>query len=83
MYSLLQGILSSVYLDGIILHKWKTYKIPFANLNEIQNTNPSIQASYSGFFDISARKSLKEQYGMIQSTHLKYHYEVHTVRKLG
>ncbi|PON96156.1 Beta-galactosidase 1-like [Trema orientale] len=57
-----KGILSSVYLDGRVLHKWKMYKIPFANLNAIPKTNPIIQASYSVLFDISARKKLKEKY---------------------
>ncbi|XP_030490612.2 beta-galactosidase 17 [Cannabis sativa] len=56
-----KGILSSVYLDGSILSKWKMYKIPIPNLNEIPENNPIKQASYSRVFDISARKKLKEK----------------------
>lgn len=32
-----QGILSSVYLDGQILHGWKMIPIPFHNLNQMPN----------------------------------------------
>ncbi|KAH7547160.1 hypothetical protein FEM48_Zijuj01G0280000 [Ziziphus jujuba var. spinosa] len=57
-----KGILSSVYLDHKILKRWKMYKIPFINLNEVPKSNPIIQAAYSGIINISARKELKEKY---------------------
>ncbi|KAF3450599.1 hypothetical protein FNV43_RR06688 [Rhamnella rubrinervis] len=57
-----KGILSSVYLDGRILRKWKMYTMPFINLNEVPKFNPFSQAAYSGFISISARKRLKEKH---------------------
>lgn len=39
------------------------YKIPLANLNATPRPNPILEASYSRFVDISARKRLKEKPG--------------------
>lgn len=38
-----QGILSSVYLDGQILHGWKMIPIPFHNLNQVPTLSFEIQ----------------------------------------
>ncbi|ESQ27891.1 hypothetical protein EUTSA_v10018211mg [Eutrema salsugineum] len=38
-----KGILSSVYLDGQILHGWKMIPIPFHNLNQMPNLSFEIQ----------------------------------------
>lgn len=65
-----KGILSSVYLDGTILYKWKMYKIPLANLNDTPRTNPILEALHSGFIDVTARKRLKEKSSRILNTHL-------------
>lgn len=59
-----QGILSSVFLDGRILHKWRMYTMPFTNLNEVPKFSPSILAAYTGLISTSSRKRLKEKYGM-------------------
>lgn len=72
-----QGILSSVYLDGKILDKWKMYKIPLVNLNESPKTNTILQASYSGLIDKSARKKLKEKSGMTQNTRSRTSFELY------
>ncbi|KAL1217623.1 Beta-galactosidase 17 [Cardamine amara subsp. amara] len=40
-----KGILSSVYLDGQILHGWKMIKIPFHNLNQVPNLSFEMQHS--------------------------------------
>ncbi|KAJ9179335.1 hypothetical protein P3X46_011138 [Hevea brasiliensis] len=42
-----KGILSSVYLDGRILHGWKMISIPFNNLNEVPKNNLITQVSHS------------------------------------
>lgn len=60
----LQGILSSVYLDGKALHGWKMYSIPFHNLNEVPKINPIIQVASSGSVQQSARKKLEHKHGM-------------------
>ena len=55
----LQGILSSVYLDGRSLHPWKMILIPLNNLNEVSKTNPIIQIAYSEFTEVSAHGRAK------------------------
>uniref|UniRef100_A0A2N9HLX8 Beta-galactosidase n=1 Tax=Fagus sylvatica TaxID=28930 RepID=A0A2N9HLX8_FAGSY len=55
-----KGILSSVYLDGRVLHRWKMLPFPLNNLNEVPKTNPIIQDSYSEFKKKSARRKAKE-----------------------
>ncbi|XP_016169851.1 beta-galactosidase 17 [Arachis ipaensis] len=42
-----KGILSSVYLDGEILHRWKMFPIPLHNLNEVPTHNGIMQVAYS------------------------------------
>ncbi|KAJ0008036.1 hypothetical protein Pint_28945 [Pistacia integerrima] len=59
-----KGILSSVYLDGKVLHGWKMYSIPFHNLNEVPKINPIIQVASSGSIQQSARKKLEHKHGM-------------------
>ncbi|XP_054780948.1 beta-galactosidase 17 isoform X2 [Prosopis cineraria] len=44
-----KGILSSVYLDGEILHGWRMLPIPLHNLNEVPTFNPIMQAAFSTF----------------------------------
>lgn len=61
----LQGILSSVYLDGRVLRGWKMYLLPLTNLNENPKVNPIIQATESGFITMSTRKKLKPKSGML------------------
>uniref|UniRef100_A0A5B7BUK6 Beta-galactosidase n=1 Tax=Davidia involucrata TaxID=16924 RepID=A0A5B7BUK6_DAVIN len=56
-----KGILSSVYLDGKLLHRWKMLSIPFHNLNEVQKINPVIWVAYSEFTKISATKKSKDK----------------------
>ncbi|KAK9923630.1 hypothetical protein M0R45_032037 [Rubus argutus] len=58
-----KGILSSVYLDGRVLHGWKMYSLPLINLNENPNINPIIQTAYSGFITMPTRKKLKPKSG--------------------
>ncbi|XP_031263428.1 beta-galactosidase 17 isoform X1 [Pistacia vera] len=60
-----KGILSSVYLDGKVLHGWKMYSIPFHNLNEVPKINPIIQVASSGSIQQSARKKLEHKHGTI------------------
>ncbi|KAM7480561.1 hypothetical protein LguiA_028774 [Lonicera macranthoides] len=60
-----KGILSSVYLDGIPMLKWKMLSVPFHNLNEAQKINPIFQDAYSSFIRMSARKKLKHDLGFI------------------
>ncbi|KAK9282493.1 hypothetical protein L1049_005412 [Liquidambar formosana] len=55
-----KGILSSVYLDGSILHRWKMILIPIQNLNEVQKINPLFQVAFSRFIKMSALKKLKD-----------------------
>jgi hypothetical protein len=67
---LLQGILSSVYLDGNKVQGWKMFPIPLHNLNEVSNYNPIIQAAYSAFGEKStSRKRLLNKSGMYQNTY--------------
>lgn len=62
---LVQGILSSVYLDGNRVQGWKMFPIPLHNLNEVPTYNPITQASDSAFSVISAsRKRLMYKSGM-------------------
>lgn len=61
----LQGILSSVYLDGRVLRGWKMYLLPLTNLNENPKVNPIIQATESGFITMSTHKKLKPKSGML------------------
>ncbi|XP_010471343.1 PREDICTED: beta-galactosidase 17-like isoform X2 [Camelina sativa] len=49
-----KGILSSVYLDGQILHGWKMIPIPFHNLNQMPN--PS--------FEMHCTKKRSEQFNL-------------------
>ncbi|KAG2728794.1 hypothetical protein I3760_01G220900 [Carya illinoinensis] len=55
-----KGILSSVYLDGRILHQWKMVSIPLNNLNKVLRANPIIQVAYSELTKTSARRKAKE-----------------------
>ncbi|XP_044478764.1 beta-galactosidase 17-like isoform X1 [Mangifera indica] len=55
-----KGILSSVYLDGKVLHGWKMYPIPLHNLNEVPKIN-TIQVVSSGSIQQSARKKLEHK----------------------
>jgi hypothetical protein len=67
---LLQGILSSVYLDGNKVQGWKMFPIPLHNLNEVSNYNPIVQAAYSAFGEKStSRKRLLNKSGMCQNTY--------------
>lgn len=59
-----KGILSSVYLDGKPLLKWKMLPIHLSNLNEPQKTNPIFEKPYSSFIRSSTRKSLKSSLGV-------------------
>lgn len=57
-----KGILSSVYLDGRPLYKWKMLPISLDNVIESQNVNPIIlNATTTEFLRKSARKRLKDQ----------------------
>lgn len=49
-----QGILSSVYLDGQILHGWKMIPIPFHNLNQVPTLSFEMQLTKkrSGKFEL-------------------------------
>ncbi|XP_059640002.1 beta-galactosidase 17 [Cornus florida] len=58
-----KGILSSVYLDGKLLHGWKMFSVPFHKLNEVQKINPVIDVAYSEFTKIHTRKKLKDRSG--------------------
>ncbi|THF94274.1 hypothetical protein TEA_023425 [Camellia sinensis var. sinensis] len=55
------GILSSVYLDGKILKRWKIFSVPFQNLNEKQKVNPIIEIAYSEIITSTAHKKLKDR----------------------
>ncbi|GMP35104.1 hypothetical protein CsSME_00007698 [Camellia sinensis var. sinensis] len=56
-----KGILSSVYLDGKILKRWKMFSVPFQNLNEKQKVNPIIEIAYSEIITSTAHKKLKDR----------------------
>lgn len=57
-----QGILSSVYLDGRPLQKWKMLPISLQNLNEAQRVNPIIlNTTTNAFLRRSARKKLRNR----------------------
>ncbi|MBA0633795.1 hypothetical protein Godav_024441 [Gossypium davidsonii] len=60
-----KGILSSVYVDGSVLKRWKMISIPFHNLNEVPKFNPVIQVT-SKFHKVSAGKKLEHKSGMSQ-----------------
>ncbi|KAA3489249.1 Beta-galactosidase 17-like protein [Gossypium australe] len=55
-----KGILSSVYVDGSVLKRWKMISIPFHNLNEVPKFNPVIQVA-SKFHEVSAGKNLEHK----------------------
>lgn len=56
-----KGILSSVYLDGRPLYKWKMLPISFENVDEAQNINPDILNATAGeFLKRSSRKKSKD-----------------------
>lgn len=55
----LQGILSSVYMDGRILHQWKLLSVPLNNLNKIPSANPIFQVAYSELTKTSARRKAR------------------------
>ncbi|KAK9022655.1 hypothetical protein V6N11_002902 [Hibiscus sabdariffa] len=55
-----KGILSSVYVDGRVLKRWKMISIPFHNLNEVPKFNPIIRIA-SEFHEVSARKKLEHK----------------------
>ncbi|CAK7356865.1 unnamed protein product [Dovyalis caffra] len=60
-----KGILSSVYLDGRILHRWKMISIPFQNLNEVPKINPILQVAHSRSITVSTQTKLKDQSGNV------------------
>ncbi|XAR67615.1 Beta-galactosidase [Bertholletia excelsa] len=73
-----KGILSSVYVDGKSLHGWKTFSVPFQNLNDKQKVNPIINFSFSELITSAYQKlednSSKEPafytgYFMVDNTH--------------
>ncbi|CAH2049146.1 unnamed protein product [Thlaspi arvense] len=73
-----EGILSSVYVDGKSLHGWKTFSVPFQNLNDKQKVNPIINFSFSELITSAYQKlednSSKEPafytgYFMVDNTH--------------
>ncbi|XP_052176984.1 beta-galactosidase 17 isoform X2 [Diospyros lotus] len=53
-----KGILSSVYLDGEILHGWKTFSVPFQNLEKA----PIEPAFYAGCFTVNNLSQLKDTF---------------------
>ncbi|KAG7589931.1 Glycoside hydrolase 35 catalytic domain [Arabidopsis suecica] len=69
-----KGILSSVYLDGQILHGWKMIPIPFHNLNQKPNLSFEMQhtkkrnvgqkepALFAGEFSINTEEEIKDTY---------------------
>ncbi|KVI05905.1 Beta-galactosidase 1-like protein [Cynara cardunculus var. scolymus] len=59
-----KGILSTVYLDGKPLLKWRMLPIPLNNLNEAQKINPVFDRAYPNFDGVSTRKSLKSSLGV-------------------
>lgn len=61
---LFQGILSSVYIDGRPLSKWRMLAVPLHNLNEDQKINsivPNVHANILKAPARSARKKLKNK----------------------
>lgn len=60
-----KGILSSVFLDGSILHGWKMIPIPFHNLNEVPKINLIIEAAHSRFITVSTQRELKDKSGNV------------------
>lgn len=60
-----KGILSSVFLDGIILHGWKMIPIPFHNLNEVPKINLIIEVAHSRFITVSTQRELKDKPGNV------------------
>ena len=55
--------MSSVYVDGRVLKRWKMISIPFHNLNEVPKFNHVIQVA-SEFPKVSAHKKLEHKSGM-------------------
>ncbi|KAG6782104.1 hypothetical protein POTOM_011492 [Populus tomentosa] len=60
-----KGILSSVFLDGSILHGWKMIPIPFHNLNEVPKINLIIEAAHSRFITVSTQREFKDKSGNV------------------
>ncbi|KAF9685142.1 hypothetical protein SADUNF_Sadunf03G0023700 [Salix dunnii] len=60
-----KGILSSVFLDGRILHGWKMIPIPFHNLNEAPKINAIIQVALSRSITVSTQTELKDKSGNV------------------
>ncbi|KAJ6348262.1 hypothetical protein OIU76_004684 [Salix suchowensis] len=60
-----KGILSSVFLDGRILHGWKMIPIPFHNLNEVPKINAIIQVALSRSITVSTQTGLKDKSGNV------------------
>ncbi|KAL3511678.1 hypothetical protein ACH5RR_024395 [Cinchona calisaya] len=56
-----KGILSSVYVDGRPLYKWKMLSIPFHNLNEDRKIPSIIPDAYSNFLKVSSHLSLEDK----------------------
>lgn len=61
---ILQGILSSVYLDNNVLHGWKMIPLPFNNLNEIPRVDFFSQIAHSRLNKIIAKRGLEAKFGM-------------------
>lgn len=51
-----KGILSSVYLNGKPIHKWKMLSVPFQKIPKIQKINPIFQNAPSDYNKISSHK---------------------------
>lgn len=46
-FELLQGILSSVFLDGIFVKKWKMFPLTFSDIDKVLSADPLIQLAES------------------------------------
>ena len=64
LYFLLQGILSSVYLDGEPIHKWKMLSVPFQKIPEVKKMNPILKDALPNNIKISSHKKLKINLGI-------------------
>lgn len=56
-----KGILSSVYVDGRHLFKWRMLSIPFHNLNEGRKISSIVPDAYSNFIKVSSREDLNDR----------------------
>ncbi|KAL1814359.1 hypothetical protein ACET3Z_016933 [Daucus carota] len=54
-----KGILSSVYLDGEPIHKWKMLSVPFQKIPEVKKMNPILKDALPDNIKISSHKKLK------------------------